>query len=252
MNSPVTVIEDSKNGKLTGRKKANKCSATYASQSSCPTDCAFLNSGCYAETGNASYTTRRLNAAEETDPIKIAKIEAAEIGKLRGKYDLRVHVVGDSRTNKSAEIVGQAMVDYENKSGKSAWTYTHAWKRVKASSWRGANAIASCETPEDVQRAHKLGYATSIVVDKLEDKSGKVYRKDGIKYLPCLKESRGIPCVECGICFNTKTLRKLKLTITFPAHGTSKKKAIKALKVIDRLTSAPDLPSISCKTPFYP
>ena len=233
MNSPITVKEDSKNGKLTGGKKENKCSATYASQSSCPTDCPFLNSGCYAETGNASYTTRRLNAADETDPIKIAKIEAAEIGKLKGKYDLRVHVVGDRRTNKSAEVVGQAMVDYENKSGKSAWTYTHAWKHVKVESWKGANAIASCENPADVKLAHKLGYATSIVVDRLDDKSGKVYRKNGINYLPCLKETRGIPCVECGICFNTKTLRKLKLTITFPAHGTSKKKAIKALKVLN-------------------
>src|SRR5262245_66467389 len=63
-------------------QKVGPVRVTHRSQASCPTDCPFRSSGCYAEQGLQGMVTRRLNRSTETDPIAIARENAAAIDRL--------------------------------------------------------------------------------------------------------------------------------------------------------------------------
>ena len=225
MTLPATAVENSKNSKV------GLASATYASQSSCPTSCPFLNKGCYAETGHCGITTSRLNKSNETNQNKIAQLEASLIDTLSGKFPLRVHVVGDCSTNTAAKTVSAAMERYTERSGMPAWSYTHAWREVSPKSWGSANVLASCESIKDIKKAIKRGWkACSIVVEKF--KSTRTYEEDGIKLIPCPAQTKGkdsqgnyrVTCVDCKLCFDTSRLKKANVHIAFePDHNTSKK-----------------------------
>jgi hypothetical protein len=65
------VVTESSSSNL----KLGDCSATYASQHSCPTDCPFLGCGCYAEYGPLGWHTERLNQAPAFSPIALARQE---------------------------------------------------------------------------------------------------------------------------------------------------------------------------------
>ena len=211
---PVTVVENSEN------TKTGLVHATYASQSTCPIECSFYKNGCYAESGYAGITTNKLNNDEEQDELTIAYIEADGISKLSGKHKLRVHVVGDCKTNESAQIVGQSMKEFQNFSGKEAWTYTHAWRNVFHSSWKGANVSASCETGQEVKEAQSLGYGTVITVP--EHLSNKKYTYQGVDIIPCPQQFGKTDCSNCNLCMMPQTLRAKGLSIGFAVHGNKK------------------------------
>jgi len=223
-----TAVEVSQN------PKTGFVSATYASQKSCDSDCPFLGKGCYAEHGFANVTTQRLNKEVDNDPVSIAQEEASLIDGLTGNFDLRVHVVGDCKTNEAATIIASAMKRHRRKKGRKAWTYTHAWRKVSRESWIGESVLASCETPMEVLEAKEKGYASAIVVDKFERE--KLYEKDGIKLLPCPNQtSRKLTCADCKICMNATSLERTGITVAFEAHGTSKKKILATIENKKRL-----------------
>lgn len=67
------------------------------------------------KTGNAGFTTNRLNrAAKENnaDAIAVARAEAHAIDGLPGGRPLRVHVVGDCRTVEAVRILRKAIERY--------------------------------------------------------------------------------------------------------------------------------------------
>lgn len=218
---------------LSHNGKTGPVSATYVTQSSCPSSCRFKGNGCYAESGPAGFTTNRLNRASENEsPEALATMEAIEIGKLSGKNPLRVHVVGDCQTDEAAQIVSSAMLDHESKFNRPAWTYTHAWRDVQRSSWQSASVIASCENASDVQLAESLGYSTAIVVDEFE--SDKAYTtSDGINVIPCPEQTgKAANCASCQLCMGPAVQRRLERhqSIGFAVHGGQAKKAKQAIK----------------------
>jgi hypothetical protein len=94
-----------------GNKKTGLCSATYASQNSCPDDCALLNAGCYAQKGNTNIYTLQVNRFRDT-ALQVAKREAQAIDGLPANLDLRLHVVGDCKTIAAAKLVATAVRRY--------------------------------------------------------------------------------------------------------------------------------------------
>ena len=221
MSKPATFVIRSEN------RKTGPCSNTYAAQSTCPKSCPFRNGkGCYAELGHTGIITSRLNTAKKgalaTIKYEVALMDAAP---KYGAMDLRVHVVGDCPTPECASIMGSAMVRYEKRTGRQAWTYTHAWRDVPASAWQGANVLASCESASDVRHAQAMGYATAMVVPR----GGKA--PAGIKALPCLFEKKGIQCINCRLCLRAEPLRKAGVTIAFGAHGVM-------FKTVERVLAA--------------
>ena len=219
--SPVAVVNRAKVGKLT--RDNIPLSTTHVSQHSCPGakdsdnhPCLFFNAGCYAEwQGMQPFTTKRLNSNETTNRSTLAKIEARAIRtELDGKADLRVHVVGDCATTTAASRVGSAMVYHTSRYGKRAWTYTHAYRTVKAAAWQGAQVLASIHNTRDFHKARAQGYRTFALATNEAHPTHKVYtdKQTGLRVLPCpaqFKHANGtkVACVDCSICQDPNVTR---------------------------------------------
>lgn len=237
-------------------EKTGKVAVTYAAQDSCPTSCRFFDGGgCYAEQGTVGmFVTKPLNAAAKASstpptPERIAQAEADAIDDLRvvPGQPLRLHIVGDCRTDEAASTVAAAAARYEARGGGRVWSYTHAWRFVGRESWGDVNVLASCETAEDVLAAQKRGYATSIVVEEFA--TDRRYDEDGVAVIPCPAQTKSkVNCASCQLCLNSGRLRQEKLSIGFAVHGTALgvKKAVLALRDPDnpdrKLTSRERIP----------
>jgi hypothetical protein len=202
-------------------RKIGTSSATYVSKKTCPKTCPFIHR-CLADDGHMGIHTKRIGQSTNTK-LQMAKDEAKAIRGLKGEWPLRLHVVGDCTTDKSAKIVSDACKDYSLKHNQKAWAYTHGWRDVSRKSWGNVSILASCEKLSDITKAKKKGYATSIVVSEFESK--KKYKKGKHNLIPCPQQAvnKDITCVDCGLCLKSELLKKANLTIAFEAHGSSKK-----------------------------
>jgi hypothetical protein len=234
----AVVAEKSGNAKLS---KNENVSATWVPQVTCHSDCPLKNNGCYAEIGRAGIHTHRLNAkaykskkGEAALRRQLAKEEAQQIRALTGTRKLRVHVVGDCATADSARIVGRAMVAHEKKYNKSAWTYSHSWRRIHRKNWAGANVLASCERPEQVAEANKQGYAAVLIVPP--HPSNKVYTYGGLNIVPCPAQftnpdgSRTVTCEHCNLCQMPDQLLAKGLVVGFQPDGITTKRVLKVIQ----------------------
>lgn len=225
-------------------EKIGDCATTYAAQASCPTSCVFYaGGGCYAENGTLySGITRPLNEAAEragASAIDVAKEEAAAIDAL-GATDLseisgrplRLHTVGDCRSDEAARIVAAAAERYMERGGGPVWAYTHAWRTVDRGSWGRVSVLASCETAEQVELARARGYAASIVVADFVQRTKYVHGA-GLAVLPCpAQTTSGVTCSTCRLCMDDGALRERGYAIAFAIHGTAftAKKAAESLR----------------------
>ena len=212
---------------ISHNKKTGPVSATYAAQPSCPPTCPFLGEGCYGESGRVGIHTAKLNKnAKDSSSVEVAEAEATAIDGLTGLMDLRVHVVGGCKTDKEAKLVGDAAARFMGRRRKTdAWTYAHAWKTIKRAAWGAMSVLASCHTKAEVKQAMAKGYAASITTAKMPEKA---IIEDGITYVPCLEQTKGITCVECRLCLDDVALLEKKIVIVFELH-TAAKKAFAAL-----------------------
>jgi hypothetical protein len=219
-----TAVEKSMNA------KTGLVSATYVSQVSCPKDCTWLKSGCYAEAGNAAFTTNRLNKAEGTS-LDAALSEAESIRGLSGTFPLRLHIVGDCPNEISADIVSDACENFKNK----VWSYTHAWRSVARVYWRKVSILASCETLRDTVAAMQRGYAASIVVSKFKSDKAWIENSEAgpIKVIPCPNQTKGVTCTKCQLCWKDTFLLKNKSVIAFETHGSRKNKMNEKLIILN-------------------
>ena len=211
---------------ISHNRKTGPVSATYAAQTTCPSTCPLRKNGCYAESKRTGLHTYRINKTTAS-ALTLAKREADGIDKLSGLMDLRVHVVGDCKTDAAAKLVSSASERFmKRKRPTLAWSYTHAWKKVKRASWGKMSILASCHNIKEVKSAIKRGYATAMTVEHMP---AKAYKKDGLTFVPCLEQTRGTTCVECRLCFKDEVLLKKNLIVLFAIH-TAPKKAMAALK----------------------
>ena len=218
----ATAVVDSKN------EKTGVMAATYVSQASCPNGenssykCPLLGAGCYAEGGTTVYTTSRLNRAAdfspkapsaEVPPDVAAQAEAVALEKIYPKWlktewwpsnrpgvgpklhqPLRLHVVGDCVTAKSASIVAKAANQFSqtlSNNGNSAYGYTHGWRDYARSAWGRISVLASCDTMSDIVSAFNKGWAPAAVVQRYalsnvkNNFGGAVTLTNGYTLLPC-------------------------------------------------------------------
>ena len=228
--SGARAIQKSADRKLTTDPKGRPVSATYVSQGSCPLSCAFHPEGdnpgaCYANGGHTSITTRRMNASATVKPHELAKAEAAEIDALKASgQPLRLHVVGDCRTDASARTVSAAADRFESRGGGRAYTYTHAWRSVAPVSWGGVSVLASVESVADAARASAKGYASAMVVPDAHPSQRAHPIGRGLTGVPCPQQTgRARDCERCRLCFDSDGLHARGQVILFAAHGSVKK-----------------------------
>jgi len=224
--SPAIAVERSADRKLSLDESV---SATWVAQGSCPKTCPFMGNGCYTEQGRPNLVRRRLNLAHSLanyTPEQLARFEADAIATLRGKFPLRLHILGDARTRKAARIIATAANKYRKTYNKPVWTYTHA-HNVPREIWGDVSILRSCENMEQVKQGHTEGYACALVRNNSHE-SHRVYDLgDGYKGVPCPQQTgKAESCVKCQLCWKDKTLHAKKMVIVFsPDRGTHKKLA---------------------------
>jgi hypothetical protein len=213
--------------------KIGHVAATYAPiKQSCPASCPLKDSGCYAQGGNVAFAVRREEAkAGGMSADQVARAEAREIKAyaVKGIADarpLRLHVSGDARTNRAAQALASAAKTWRQHGGGAVWTYTHAWRNVKRSSWgTSVSVLASVESSHEAKKAIAKGYRVAMIV--AEHNSERATVVDGLRYVPCPQQTRGVTCVDCKLCMNPLPTSTV---ITFAIHGASKKRALTVLR----------------------
>lgn len=202
--------------------KTGIMAVTYSAQQSCPSDCPFMNNGCYAEKGLVGIHTRRLNKTK-SNPYYIAIEEAKRILQLSGERVLRLHVVGDCATPQAAQIVSIASSFYKRKHNQPVYTYTHAWKKVHRKYWGNVSVLASVHTQKEQEEAAKQGYAPAIALEGFPN-GPKAFKLGEITYIPCPEQAqtlygknktKKIQCVDCKLCFDADKLLKKMQGIAF-------------------------------------
>ena len=216
----VSAVERSGDTKLSLDGSA---SATWSAQVSCADDCPFYNAGCYAEGGNAGFQTRRLNTAalgiEGLTADMVAEAEAEAIDTLSGTRPLRLHVVGDCKTARSVSIVAAAAERYTARGGGAVWTYTHAHNTARAV-WGSVSVLRSCETLEQVKRAHAEGFAAAMVTEGAHAGKTAVDLGAGFTGMPCPQQTGAAEsCVKCRLCIQDTKLHARRRVILFAPHG---------------------------------
>lgn len=181
------------------------------------------DSGCYAQDGMVAFHERRIsdyanahNLSAETVAMHEARAIRYHAPESEG-HPLRLHVSGDCRTNRAAEIVSRACAKWL----AAVWTYSHAWRDVRRSSWGCVSVLASIEDPKDGPKAIQRGYAPALVVAE-HPEDGRAFESNGVKYVPCPAQTTNgrITCIKCRLCFDAKALRERHTGIAFAVHGS--------------------------------
>jgi hypothetical protein len=239
---PAIFVEESDNAKIRGYK-GGKVSTTYASiNGSCPDTCNLkATKECYAVLGPTGMHAGRLNeSAKGKSPRDIARAERKAIkaafkgGRIpqdgaRGGRDLRLHTAGDAKTPSAVAELAAAENDWRNRGGGDVWTYTHAWRVVPRKFWGNISILASVDSPKDLRKAFKVGYAPAMIVPT--HKSPNAVMMKGLRMVPCPAQTKDqIGCADCRMCLDN-SLHGRKAGILFAAHGVKRKGL--ALKVIN-------------------
>lgn len=209
-----------------GNAKIGDAATTYAAQVSCPSSCVFsAGGGCYAETGRVGkFVTAPLNAEASkvsATPLEVALEEAEAIDSLPtvSGRPLRLHTVGDCKTDETARIVSAAAERYMERGGGPVWTYTHAWATVERASWGRVSVLASCETSDQIEAARSRGYAPSVVVEEFPTNTRYQSVPLGTEVLPCPAQTAHVNCSTCRLCMNDGQLLERGYAIGFELHG---------------------------------
>lgn len=217
---------DTGNTKIIGSPRRGFAAAlTLPIQATCPKSCPLRNEGCYAQGGHmAIHESRLAKASAGKNALVISKlaasevVQAAESGLARARA-LRLFQAGDARTNSAAKVLASASRKWMEKGGLAVWGYTHAWRDVSKDSWNGVSILASVESVKDAKKAlreHK--YAPALVVNN-HPEDGRAYDIGGVTMVPCPEQTRGVPCIDCRLCWDADALAARKTGIAFAVHG---------------------------------
>jgi hypothetical protein len=222
--SSAIFVSDSENKKLRGERRVD---CTYVSiEKSCPSSCKLKDSGCYAQVGNVAIHLRKLDkTAHKKTALDVARDEARAIDESYGGGPvpkdriLRLHVSGDCRTKRSAQILAAAIRRWKRRGGGNVWTYTHSWRTIPRDAWGDISVFASIEDPRDASNARARGYASAVIVPKHEGEKLHSLPNTSTEFVPCPAQTKDIPCSDCQLCCQDEFLRKMNRGISFAAHG---------------------------------
>lgn len=200
--------------------KIGAMDATWASITATCVDCAWGKAGtCYALGGNAKYVVSALDAeakrarrgSVDTSFDEAAVIDASyhtgepcETGVPAGRV-LRVHASGDTSTIEGARAIAAAISRWKKRGGATAYSYTHAWRRVPRAAFGELSVLASIDNLADVPAALAQGYG-SVTVLVTEDTWAQNFtiRPDGdlvFKKFPVPRTTTNLSFVPCPAQF---------------------------------------------------
>lgn len=218
-------------------KKLGDMAATYASiEGTCPKSCKLRNNGCYAGLGNVGFQVRRLDreaALHKKSSLDLAREEAGLIhAAIRNGHNagraLRLHVSGDVRSKRGAVALAKACAAWQDQGGGKTFGYTHSWRKIPRNLFGRISILASVEKPSEAIEAIRANYAPSLIVSGFPN-GDKAFTVGGIKFIPCVNQTKGITCDNCRLCMDDKMLLSQNAGIAFAVHGVQNKRALEVI-----------------------
>lgn len=235
----VRYVRQSKNSKIGGETSSGLDAVYLAISQSCPKECPFKpvdeNQGCWATVGRVGILNSRLEKeAQGMDKRALGREVAKAIDSswpngVREGQMLRLPVAGDFAVKSAVEPVVAAVERWKDRGGKGAWGYTHAWRKVERSTWRGVSMLASVETLQEAKQAMTRGFAPARVVSEFPN-GDRAWEEGGMKFIPCPEQTKGVTCDRCQLCFDDKKLAERGAAIAFKAHSQVKKRTLNVLQ----------------------
>ena len=235
-------VSSSKNSKI------GDMDATWVSIQSTCVDCTWKEAEvCYAMGGRAA-----LHAAERDEAARANRESSTDTSKseadvIDSAYNggpipagriLRIHASGDTSTPEGARFVGTAVARWRKRGGEQAYTYTHAWRRVRRREFGSAlSVLASLDNLEDAKGALAAGYGSVTVLVQNEDWARRmVITKSGalvFKFLDLKRETgTNLKFMPCPAQYPTdKEAKRWKIAYLARAIGMDPAKAEKVFKV---------------------
>jgi hypothetical protein len=206
---------------------------------SCPTDCAFYATGCYAKAGQMNFMWTAMSKAGPNAEFKNGKATAKTLG--WDEFCAKVEALPDAtlwRHNQAGDLPGQGgKIDGQAVSklvaanrGKHGFTYTHH-NVLQDMDNRAVVAHANANGFTINLSGNNLAHADAladlgigpvvVVLPSTVEGNVKLSTPKGRKVVVCPATYRDdVTCKSCGLC------AKLRDAIVgFPAHGATKKAA---------------------------
>jgi hypothetical protein len=136
---------------------------------------------------------------------------------------LRLHTIGDIEGRAGAKVLAEASEDWLRRGGSRPFSYTHRWAQVHRRDWGPVSILGSVEDPRDMAAVARMGYAPALVVAEFPKDSA--FKIGSWWVVPCPFETKGITCVECGLCMRADQLLASRRAIGFAVHGPGRMKA---------------------------
>lgn len=211
-------------------RKIGNIACTYLPiQKTCPETCTLKDNGCYAQVGYVGFHMRRLETKTSSmkayDIIRKEAREIMSLGPSANGKPLRLHISGDAKTTKTANLLREASKKWNGK----VFTYTHAWRTVPRNAWGNISVLASVENLSQAKEAIDHGYTPAVTVSH-HPVNGKAYQKDGVKVIPCPQQTKAVTCNKCKLCMNDSMLYQQNAVIAFAAHGLRKKRILAVIQ----------------------
>lgn len=167
---------------------------THASCEGCPLrpDIGQKDSECYAYRGLSllGAIAQWKSAAKGNDQsLTTALKKRAKTAKF-----VRFGRIGDPSALDKKQL--KAEIKQIRGEGLGVLGYTHRW-RDKGKHLKG-EVLASCDNWQDVRDAKKAGWRSSLY--QLEVDGNKGVTEDGIKWVKCPYQTKGVQCNDCGLC----------------------------------------------------
>ena len=201
-------------------RKVGAIPVTTTERASCPSTCPFYDKGCYAKSGPlALHWAKVSNGERGTDWQGLCDfIKALPDGQI-----WRHNQAGDLPHKNGIidlELLGQLV---RANHGRKGYTYTHHDLNAGKNTWGIATANqlgftvnVSTESKADAVAAYNKRLPTVVVVPT--DHPDYV-EHDGVKFVTCPSQTKGLSCADCKLCANAKR----SCVVMFKAHGNAKR-----------------------------
>jgi hypothetical protein len=209
-------------------KKTGPIPVSTTSAGSCPADCPFMGSGCYAESGPLAIHWKKVSAGERGDfwDDFCRKVRAF----ARGTF-WRHNQAGDlPHIDGGIDAVNVAKLVRAN-AGKLGFTYSHHdcernyanWETVRHCNAMGFTVNLSGNDLAHADRLADLGIAPVVVVlPAAVHGRADIATPAGRKVVVCpATYLDGVSCDTCRLC----QVRDRPVIVGFPAHGSGARKA---------------------------
>jgi hypothetical protein len=201
-------------------------------KASCPDRCSFKKGGCYALDYHLNMHWEKVSQGlRGTDWQGFV----TQVSKFKPGQLWRHNQAGDLPSNNGKTIDWAKLDDLiQSNKGKRGFTYTHYdWhgfngSLIKQSNEQGFTINTSTESLDDALASFKAGFPTTVVLNPGEYEGKKTFKHNDATVAICPAQLQDdITCSTCALCQKPDR----RVIVGFLAHGASKNKVIKILKI---------------------